>query len=41
MRIAVCIKQVPDIHEGLQVNRETGTIIREGMQGIVDRKSVV
>src|SRR4030042_1039067 len=36
MRIAVCIKQVPDIHEGLQVDRETGTIIREGMQGIVN-----
>ena len=36
MRIAVCIKQVPDIHEALEVNRETGTIVREGTEGIVN-----
>ncbi len=36
MRIVVCIKQVPDINERFQVNRETGTMNREGVQGIVN-----
>ena len=36
MRMAVCIKQVPDIHEALKVNRETGTMVREGIEGILN-----
>ncbi|MDA8092044.1 MAG: electron transfer flavoprotein subunit beta/FixA family protein [Nitrospiraceae bacterium] len=35
MRIAVCIKQVPDTAE-VKINRETGTLIREGVPSIIN-----
>lgn len=38
MQIIVCVKQVPDIAEmkKVQINRETGTIIREGIPSILN-----
>src|SRR5512137_488671 len=38
MRILVCVKQVPDIAEmkKVQINRDTGTIIREGVPSILN-----
>ncbi len=35
MRIIVCIKQVPDTAE-VRINPETGTLIREGVPGIIN-----
>jgi electron transfer flavoprotein alpha/beta subunit len=35
MKIVVCIKQVPDTAE-VRINPETGTLIREGMPGIIN-----
>ncbi|MDA8172695.1 MAG: electron transfer flavoprotein subunit beta/FixA family protein [Nitrospiraceae bacterium] len=35
MRIAVCIKQVPDTAE-VKINRETGTLVREGVPSIIN-----
>jgi electron transfer flavoprotein beta subunit len=35
MNIVVCIKQVPDTAE-VKVNQETGTLIREGVPGIIN-----
>lgn len=35
MNIVVCIKQVPDTAE-VKVNQETGTLIREGVSGIIN-----
>ena len=35
MRIIVCVKQVPDTAE-VKINRETGTLIREGVPSIVN-----
>ncbi len=35
MRIAVCIKQVPDTAE-VKINHETGTLVREGVPSIIN-----
>lgn len=35
MNIIVCIKQVPDTNE-VKINQETGTLIREGVQSIIN-----
>ncbi|MDA8087221.1 MAG: electron transfer flavoprotein subunit beta/FixA family protein [Nitrospiraceae bacterium] len=35
MRIVVCIKQVPDTAE-VKINRETGTLVREGVPSIIN-----
>ena len=35
MRIAVCVKQVPDTNE-IRINPETGTLIREGVPSILN-----
>jgi len=35
MKIAVCIKQVPDTAE-VKINKETGTLIREGVPSIIN-----
>ncbi|MGL6105646.1 electron transfer flavoprotein subunit beta [Romboutsia sp.] len=35
MKIVVCVKQVPDTNE-VQINHETGTLIREGVPSIIN-----
>ncbi|MEF9916143.1 MAG: electron transfer flavoprotein subunit beta/FixA family protein [Lachnospiraceae bacterium] len=35
MRIIVCVKQVPDTNE-VKINRETGTLIRDGVPSIIN-----
>ncbi|MHA1169409.1 MAG: electron transfer flavoprotein subunit beta, partial [Candidatus Hodarchaeales archaeon] len=35
MKIAVCVKQVPEIAD-VRINPETGTLIREGVQSILN-----
>ena len=35
MRIAVCVKQVPDTNE-IRINPETGTLIRDGVPSILN-----
>ncbi len=35
MKIAVCVKQVPDTNE-VKINQETGTLIREGVPSIIN-----
>ena len=35
MNIIVCIKQVPDTNE-VKINQETGTLIREGVESIIN-----
>lgn len=42
MNIVVCLKQVPDTNE-VKINKETGTLIRDGVPSIInpdDRNSL-
>ena len=35
MNIVVCLKQVPDTNE-VKINKETGTLIRDGVPSIIN-----